>query len=109
MDYTLLILTNCFQDIQGLQISEEHAARNWGEAGIVVEEESCTMEITGASVALSRTVEEVLLRANLPYEMDGFQKQTLNALATDKKCYFVSKLWIWEVCDSLYCSRNFEN
>ena len=84
MDYTLLILTNCFQDIQGLQISEEHAARNWGEAGIVVEEESCTMEITGASVALSRTVEEVLVRANLPYEMDGFQKQTLNALATEK-------------------------
>ena len=42
------------------------------------------MEVTGATVILSRTVEEVLVRANLPYEMDGFQKQTLNALAAKK-------------------------
>jgi superfamily II DNA helicase RecQ len=42
------------------------------------------MESTGATVVLSRTVDEVLLRANLPYKMDGFQKQTLHALASKR-------------------------
>ena len=42
------------------------------------------MESTGPTVVLSRTVDEVISRANLPYEMDGFQKQTLYALASKR-------------------------